>query len=166
MLSAGYISNLMLRTQHIFYKGVYMGFIQQEFTNNQTITITLASLADGATATSSTIDNSTTKYLHCDLQMKMRSGAGVSGSGTVTLYILRSADGGTTFDDIGVNTDIFGIFNVPDNSTDYVFSVDTSTIGILPEYWKLTVLNNTGDAFDSTGSNFSVKFVGKKLQTV
>lgn len=144
-----------------------MGFIQQEFTNNQTITITLASLADGATATSSTIDNSTTKYLHCDLQMKMRSGdPDVSGTGTVTLYILRSIDGGTTFDDIGTNTDILGIFNVVDNNTDYIFSIDTSTIGILPEYWRLVVLNSTGDAFDSTGSNFYVKFVGKKLQTV
>lgn len=143
-----------------------MGFIQQNFTNNQTVTITLASLADGATATSSTIDNSTTKYLHCDLQMKMRSGAAVSGTGTVTIYILRSIDGGTIFDDIGTNTDILGIFNVVDNSTDYVFSIDTSTIGILPEYWRLVVLNNSGDAFDSTGSNFYVKFVGKKLQTI
>jgi len=144
-----------------------MGYIQQDFTNDQTITITLASLANGATATSDTIDNSTTKYLHCDLQTKMRTGSDETPpSGTVVLYILRSIDGGVTFDDLNSNTDILGVFNVAGNDADFLFSVDTSTIGILPQYWRLAVLNNTGVAFNGTGSNFSVKFVGKKLETI
>jgi hypothetical protein len=144
-----------------------MSVSQQIFTENQSITITLASLADDATAVSSTIDNTTTKYVSADIQVKIRTGATPASPLTVTVKLLRSVDGGTNFDDSGDNAEILGIFTVTDTaSTDYIFSIDTSNKGILPARWKLAVTNTTGDAFDSTGGNFYAKFTGKKFEIV
>lgn len=140
---------------------------QQAFIENQTITITLDSLADGATVSSSTINNTINKYISADIQVKIRTGATPATPFTVTIKILRSVDGGTTFDDSGDNAEVLAIFGVTDvASTDYIFSMDTSNKGILPARWKLAVTNNTGDALDSTAGNFYAKFTGKKFENV
>lgn len=144
-----------------------MSTSQQIFTENQTITITLASLAADATAVSSTIDNTSDKYISADIQVKIRTGTTPAAPFSVTLKILRCVDGGTNFDDSGDNAEILGIFTVTDVSgADYIFSVDTSMKGILPARWKLAVTNNTDDAFDSSGANFYAKFTGKKFEII
>jgi hypothetical protein len=144
-----------------------MSTTQQNFTENQTITITLASLANNATVSSSTIDNTTTKYVSADIQVKIRTGTTPAAPLNLTVKLLRSVDGGITFDDSGDNAEILGIFSVTTTTgADYIFSVDTSNQGILPPRWKLAVTNNTGDAFNSTAGNFYAKFAGKKFETV
>jgi hypothetical protein len=144
-----------------------MAISQQGFTENQTITITLASLANNATAVSSTIDNTTTKYVSADIQVKIRTGTSPVSPLNVTLKLLRCVDGGTNFDDSGDNAEILGIFTVTSvTGTDYIFSVDTSNKGILPARWKIAITNNTGVTFDSTSGNFYAKFTGKKFEIV
>lgn len=142
-----------------------MATIQQNLTSNQPITITLASLADGSSAQSSTINNSATLYIGADVQIKWRTGAAVSGSGTVDVYMLRCIDGaGTQFDDAEPTTaTLIDNFPAINSATDQVVSM---SIEVLPSRWQLMVVNNTGDAFDSTPANFSVIFEGKKLSTV
>lgn len=142
-----------------------MATIQQNLTSNQAITITLASLADGANAVSSTINNSSTLYIGADVQITFRTGAAVSGSGTLDVYMLRCLDGaGTDFDSNNPATaTLIDNFPAVDNATDYTVSM---SIEVLPSRWQLMVVNSTGDALDSTPANFTVIFEGKKLSTV
>jgi secreted protein with Ig-like and vWFA domain len=139
-----------------------MATIRQNLTSNQPITIALASLANGGSVVSSAIDNTTNLFIGADLQLHYTTGSGVSGSGTVDLYLLRSLDGiGSTFDTPDPTTATlitsFAAFGV---STSYVVS---SSIQVLPSQWKIMVVNNTGAAL---GGSASVIFEGKKLDIV
>jgi hypothetical protein len=142
-----------------------MATIQQNLTSNQSITITLASLANAATVLSSAIDNSTTLYIGADVQIKFKTGAAVSGSGTLDVYMVRSLDGtGTLYDDgVAATATLIDNFPATVSATTQVVSM---SIEVLPSRWKLMVVNSTGDALDASGANFSVIFEGKKLSTV
>jgi hypothetical protein len=142
-----------------------MSLIQQNFTTNQSVTITLASLANSATATSSVINNSTNKFMSADVQFKIRTGTGTTPSGQIKVFLVRTADGGTTYDTYDNNTLLLGTFVAATDTTTFIFSLETSIIGPLPTQWKLLVLNLTGAALDSTGGNFNVVFTGKKYET-
>jgi hypothetical protein len=135
--------------------------------NNQPVTITLASLPNGAFAVSSAIDNSTNKFISADIQIKIKTGAGIPAfpnRPTIAVFMVRSADGGVTFDDANDNAQLVDVFQMKNSATTYVVTADTSNIGQLPEFWKLVIKNKTGVAFDSTPSNFNVVFTGKKLE--
>jgi len=144
-----------------------MAVIINGIDNNQTVTISLASLANGGVATSSSIDNSSNRYLNADVQVKMRTGTSVSSTGTVCLMFLKSSDGGVTFDDADEsNASVLKTFIANASTTDYILSADTGRQGgLLAEFFKISILNETGSAFDSSSANFSVKFVGKKIRT-
>jgi len=138
-----------------------------KFDNSNTITITLASLADGAIATSSTIDNSTDKFITADIQVKVRTGTGTDSGGGLTLFFLRSVDGGTTFDSTTNDTaEVLAGYNVNADSTDFRFSAETTRLGALPSHWRIAIKNDSGAALDSTGSNHSVEFSGMKFEIV
>ena len=142
-----------------------MATIRQNLTSNQAITITLASLANAATAVSSAIDNSTNLFIGADVQIKFKTGGSVSGSGTLDVYLLRSLDGtGTLYDDsVSATATLIDNFPATVATTTQVVSM---SIEVLPSRWKLMVVNNTGGTLDATGGNFSVIFEGKKLETV
>lgn len=140
-----------------------MSTVYQQFTNDIAITITLASLANGSGATSSTINNSANKFISANVQLKIETGTGTSATGTLTVYLLRSADGGTTFDQLNANAEVMGVFNANADSTSYIFSIDTSIVGSLPDYWQLGIINNSGASFNAVVGNFSAVMVGKTL---
>jgi len=137
---------------------------QLAFDNSNTVTITLASLADDTIATSDAIDNSTDKFIYADIQVKIRTGTGVSDDGIIKVKMVRSVDGGTVYDDSNANLEILFAFTANVDSTDYVVSSDTGRIGLLPSHWKIAILNDTGAALDSTASNHSVTFAGKHFE--
>jgi len=140
---------------------------QAKFDNSNTITITLASLADGSIATSSTIDNSSDKFIAASIQLKLRTGTGTDLVGGVVLYLVRSVDGGTTFDSPATEgSEVLASYNVNEDSTDYRFSAETTRVGLLPSHWKIAVKNDSGGPFDSTASNFSAEYSGKKFEIV
>lgn len=130
-------------------------------TNSQTITITLASLANGSSATSNAIDNSTNKFLSANVQVKIKTNAaGTSATGSCSVFLIRSADGGTTYDDA---TGIYlGSLPTVANSTTYTRTFSTEPLGALGSSWKVAVLNNSGAALDSTGGNHLAQFAGIK----
>lgn len=139
-----------------------MPVAKQVYTPNQTVTITLASLADGGTAVSNVIDNSTDGYLSAEFQIKITTDT-VAGVPTVSVYILRSVDGGTDYDDsTNVNNpELMRQISTPSSATAYTSSVRVES---LPQYFKIMVVNNTGDALDSTGSNHYIKYCAKTIQ--
>lgn len=141
-----------------------MGVVRSLYTNNNTATITLASLADNATAVSSAINNSSTKFINLDIQLRYRTTTGTSSLGAVTIFLVRSVDGGTTYDDSPTNADAIGVFAANTDSTTFTVSTDTALSGQLPDFFKIAVKNSSGAAFDSTGSNFFLKYNGKQFE--
>ncbi len=135
---------------------------KQVYTANQTVTITLASLADGATAVSNAIDNSTDGFLSAEFQIRITTDT-PTGVPTLSIYLLRSIDGGTTYDDsTNVNNpELMRQISTPNAATTYITSV---RIESLPQYYKIMVVNNTGDALDSTAGNHSIKYCAKTVQ--
>jgi len=137
---------------------------QLAFDNSNTVTITLASLADGSIATSDAIDNSTDKFIYADIQVKVRTDTGTDDDGIIKVKIIRSADGGTTYDDSSTNSEIIYAFLANADSTDFIATTDTGRIGLLPSHWKIAILNDSGAALDSTASSHSVVFSGKHFE--
>jgi len=135
---------------------------KQVYTANQTVTITLASLANGGTAVSNAIDNSTDGFLSAEFQIRVRTGT-VAGTPTVSVYLLRSVDGGTDYDDsTNVNNpELMRQISTPVATTTYTSSVRVES---LPQYFKIMVVNNTGGTLDSTGSNHYIKYCAKTIQ--
>lgn len=140
-----------------------MAVVTQNVTNTQAVTITLASLANGSTATSNAIDNSTNKFLSALVRVKiLTNAAGTSATGSVSVFLVRSTDGGTDYDD-GI---FLGALPTVVNATSYTRTFSTEPLGALGSHWKVAVVNNSGAALNSTGSNHEVEFAGVKYDVV
>ena len=135
------------------------------FANNQSVSIpTLVGLANGSTAVSTTIDNTTNLFINAEIQFKFKTTSPVSNIGTVTLILLRSLDG-ISFDDATDSHEVLGLFIANSDNTTYIASATTSGNGAVASFWRLAVKNESGAALDSTASNFSLKFNGKYVYT-
>lgn len=141
-----------------------MADIKQAYANNASLTVTLDSLANGSGRCSTAVDNSTNLYIASDIRVKIVSGSsGVSASGYVSVYLVRSDDG-TNYDDAFGGTDAaltpnnaywLGDINVTANSTTYHKVFDTQELGItLSKKWAIAVVNNSGAAL-GTGNTIT-----------
>lgn len=137
-----------------------------------TITATgLASLANNAAFRLAAVDDSTNLPSDRGITVTIKTGAsGVSATGTFSIYLYSSIDGGTNYSAGGStaasytmkgdNNEIYlGTFTANANATTYV-AVLPSLLSIAnlktwPQKWGLIVLNGTGAAFDATGANFA-----------
>ena len=135
-----------------------MATVTLNATNSNAVTITLASLANGSSAVSSAIDNSTNKYVGATVRVKVKTNAaGTSATGLVTVYLVRSTDGGTDYSD---NTDqLIGTIPAVANATTYARAFYVEPLGT---HWKVAVLNSSGAALDSTAGSHEVEFTGVK----
>lgn len=153
------------------------GDIKQKYgSNNQAITITLASLANAGARESTQVDNSSNCFRDALVGGKLRSPAsGTAATGTVNVYAYGSTDGGTTNSDkasgsdagitltVPPNAKIIGVINVVANATDYEFgpfSVADAFGKVMPSSWGLIFENKTGGTLDSTGGNHAVHYQG------
>ena len=136
-----------------------MATVTLNATNSGAVTITLASLANGSSAVSSAIDNSSNKYVGAVVRVKVKTNAaGTSATGLVTVYLVRSTDGGTDYSD---NLDqLIGTIPTVANATTYARAFPVEPLGT---HWKVAVLNSSGAALDSTGGNHEVEFTGVKF---
>jgi hypothetical protein len=131
-------------------------------TNSQSVTITLASLSNGSTAVSNAIDNSSNKFLSANVRVKVKTGAsGVSATGSCSVFLVRSTDGGTDYDD-STNAAFLGSLPTAANATTYARTFSTELVGSIGTHWKVAVVNNSGAALDSTAGNHEVEFSGLK----
>ena len=138
-----------------------MATVTANVTNSNTITVTIASLATGSTNTSSAIDNSSNKFLEALVQMKIKSNAaGTSATGYANIWLIRSSDGGTTYDDAG--RVLLGVMPIIANATTYISTFSTQGLGALGTSWKIAVENQSGAAFDATGGSHTAIFAGVK----
>ena len=137
--------------------------IFQDFTNSIPITFVatpLAALGNGSSAASDAINNSVTKYLSANVEFSITLGASIAG-GTLTIFILRSVDGGATYDDLNFNSEILGVFNADNTvaATTIKFSVDTNIVGSIPDFWKVAVRNDSGAALTAGSATMLAKLL-------
>lgn len=140
------------------------------------MTITLASLANGAGRGGTAIVNTSTLAISADIEVKLTTGSsGVSATGYAAIYLIRSADGSTYDDGFGgtdgaytaVNATLLGLMQLVANSTTYVAIFDTAQLGItLPQKWSIGIMNFSGATLDATGGNQAVVYAEKQLQIV
>lgn len=153
-------------------------------TGGQTITITLASLANNGARESTVIDNSSNLFVDALVQLQIRTGSsGVSATGSVNIYAYATVDGGTTYTDpatgsnAGVtlpaadlrNVKLIGVMYLIANSTTYKsapLSVAQAFGGILPEKWGIIIENKTGAALSGTEGDHAKLYQGVLGQSV
>ena len=97
--------------------------------------------------------------------------AGVTGSGTASLFLVCSEDGANWTNGINPNStadqsSLIGsllalspVVTVSANGALYYFPEFSvySLLGFMPTYWSLLVYNQSGAAFDATAANFIAK---------
>jgi hypothetical protein len=139
-----------------------------QYTVGQDVSINMHGLADGSKAVSDAIDNSTTRYAQADIAIKFKTNQHKIDSklGVVVIGILRSCDGGTTYDSHLRPGNILAVVNDLDPDQEYVVSVNSSQLGYLPSHFKISVRNGTGAPFFHKEEKFGVWFTGKRILEV
>jgi len=103
--------------------------------------------------------------------IQIKSGSSVSGSGTVSLFLVCSEDGvswtnginpNSTSDQsslIGSLASLMPVVTMTANATLYHFPEFSvySLLGFMPTYWSILVYNQSGAALDPTAANFYAK---------
>ena len=151
-----------------------MAEYKQKLANSATATITLASLANGSGRGSTAIDNSSVLGIEADIAVKIKTASsGVSSTGYLDIYLIRSEDGTNYDDSFGgsdaaftpVNATKIGSMTANAASTTYYGVFNTAIAGNLPRKFCIGIVNNTGAALDSTGGNHAVTYTLKTLQS-
>ena len=150
-----------------------MAEIKQKLADSAAVTITLASLANGAGRGSNSIDNSSALAPRADIRIKIKTGAsGTLATGFLDVYLIKSEDG-TNYDDgfggsdaafTPVNATKIGIIRAVANATTYEEVFSTDQLGTLPRKFSIGVVNNAGAALDTTAGNFAVSITLKTDQ--
>jgi hypothetical protein len=152
-------------------------------TDNQTITITLASNANNVVQASTVVDNTANLYKDALVMVKIKTNAsGTSATGYLNLYFFGTVDtAGPTYPEGATGTDGTVtltappnlpppvIMNAVANATSYTagpFSVRQAFGGSMPEKWGVIIENKTGAALDSTAGNHKVIYQGQLEQSV
>jgi hypothetical protein len=146
-------------------------------TNNQALTITLASLASAAVRGSTAVNNSTTLYEDVLLFFKFETATtGTSATGYINVYAYGSVDGGATYTESFGGTDGAATLATPPNAT-LIAQVNANAnatiyragpvslarlLGVdrIPQYWGVFVQNETGAALNATAGNQAVTYQG------
>lgn len=156
--------------------GAVLSTVKPSYSGASTaVTITLASLANGAYRQSAAVDNSTNLYLDAVVTGKIKTGAsGVSATGNVTLYLAgwdgteygnnaSGSDASFTPDNVSNLVPLYTIAAIANATTYYFPYISLAAFaGLLwlPQKWALILLNNSGAAFDATGGNHLLEYQG------
>lgn len=143
-------------------------------TTNQTITITLNTLADDAYRASTAVDNRTNLYLDCLVQLLIGTGnvGAPAGDKNCLVYAYGTANDGTTYSGGATGTDaaygavagqlitncpMLGIVSVDAQNETFesdVFSIASCFGGVVPAKWGIIVMNQVGQALDANSDAF------------
>ena len=153
-----------------------MATINQLFgTNNQTITLTIASLTNTSARESTAIDNTSNLFMDVKVAVKVKTNAaGTAATGAVNIFAYATADNGTTYSGGATGTDaaytnnkdaliFLGSLPTIANATTYVAMFSLSRAfgyGGIPAKWGIVIDNQSGATLDSTGGNHSAVYQG------
>lgn len=157
-----------------------MASIKQAFGTSTSVTVTLASLADSASAgrESTMIDNATDLFLDVLIaaKFKTQNSGSISDPKCVYVWAYGSADDGTTYGDTVTGSDAAVTLNGPPNNLRLVGVVNVAAInttykggpwslaaafgGRVPKKWGIVVQNDCGTALSSTEGDHDVWYQG------
>lgn len=148
-----------------------MADIKTAYGSKTAITLTPASLADGAGHQSTVVDNTTDKFL--DVLVRIQTNGAAGGTGSVEVYVY-SALGDTTYTDGATGTD--GAFTAANRKNSrYLGSVQMNEAtgvvammpgiaaafgGTLPSKWGLIIINSSGAALSATAGDHVFEYQG------
>lgn len=128
------------------------------------LTVTgIGTLANATSATSSTVDNTTTLYVDALVELVFATASGATATGTVEVWGKGSIDN-SDFDD-DTNDRLIGVVALAAagvQTRKRILQLAAAFGGTLPPYWQLRIRNATGAAFTSA----SVNYRGALLQSV
>lgn len=138
------------------------------YTPGSAVSINMHGLQDQAKAISDAIDNSVTRFQHANIGFKFKTNQHRIDkiNGFIVIGILRSCDQGVTYDNFLRPGNILNIINDLDPDTDYHLSVNTQSLGLLPDYFKISIRNSTGQPFFHKEEKFGVWFTGLNVLQV
>lgn len=117
-----------------------------------------ASTANGASYASGAVNITTGRHRELLVEVKLTTGGTIGGAQMCSVGIVRSLDGGSTFED--TPGEVIGSLLFTAINQTVVRTFSTKAIGALPSHFKIAVLNNTGGALNATAGNHAVKLVG------
>lgn len=122
------------------------------------LTISLNDLANGASVTSDTLNNTSLKYSDLVFQLEYKYASNPTAGNVLLISILGSLDG-STFDNVTPFA-VLSISLTADTSSHYVsFFLNSLCYGTIPfPYFKISVTNNGGQALASAGN--SLNYIG------
>lgn len=145
---------------------------KDSFATPATLVITLASLASSASGVgrqSTLVDNTTTGYPSVIVFYKVKLGTSPTGDTLVVFYLIRNESTDSIADDSAGASDAgISVLNaLPIATATTKASPSTGdvlegsfTIPDVGPSWGIAVVQSTGAALDSTGSNHKITFVG------
>ncbi len=143
--------------------------INAEHDTAATMTITLASLADGAARQSTIVDNEDDAQM-VRVNFKITTGTTPTNKNTIEFYLITGDKGNIKTDNAGptdaaITIDTASIVNAVqvDANSDKAYrgSFLIRNPGI---EWGISVKNNTGAAFNSTGGNHEMTYVKENVE--
>lgn len=151
-------------------------------TDEQGITITIASLAASATVgrESTAVDNSSNRYDDVLIFVVFETGT-VAGNKQILLWAYGTADGGSTYTESATGSDaaftrkdptlLRPVAVIPAVTNAYVhrcgpFSLARAFGGVLPDHWGLVFNNDSGATLSGTAGNNKIFYQGVNIQGV
>jgi hypothetical protein len=126
-----------------------------------TLTVTgIGTLANGSSATSATVDNTTDLFVDVQVELTFATASGAVATGTVELWGKASIDN-SDFDD-DVNDRLIGVCVLSAagvQTRKRVFPLGAGFGGTIPPYWQIRIRNATGAAFTSAGVSYRGVFL-------
>lgn len=150
-------------------------------TSNQSITITIASLAASATVgrEGTAVDNSSNLFFDALLVVWFETGT-VTGNKQFLIYAYATADGGSSYTEAASGSDagftrkdptlLFPVAIVPAVTNSFVhkcgpYSMARVFGGPLPDHWGIAVFNDTGATLSGTSGNNKAFYQGVYAQS-
>lgn len=132
------------------------------------LTTELNSLADGGNDLGGAIDNSSGLDMYMDLELSLAEQGSARDSGAyVAIYLIPSADGGSTYAYGGDSLDPGAnhlVATIPFDAAVTARDQLATMIPVPPGHFKLLVMNETGQAFAGTGNTLSYRLYSAELQ--
>ena len=146
-------------------------------TAGQSVTITLASLANASVRSSTVVSNTSNLYEDVLIFIKFRTNITASiSTGYVNVYGYGSVDGGTTYPESITGTDgsvtlsspttLVLLSSLPANSSSKTYTAGpfslcrSLNLDRLPAQWGIVFENRSGYTLDATTGNFAITYQG------
>lgn len=126
-------------------------------TSNQSLTITVNSLTTGSSTFCTAVNNSGNLYMDYLVAGTFSAGAAsTSATGTISVIVAASSDGGTTYTSRTQDCKLLAILDCSANNA--VPKLDPTSVaalygGIAPQFFQIGVINNSGGTLAAGGNS-------------